>query len=103
MAYNLMQTILITGASEGMGLSVAKILSFKGANVVLVSRGVDKLKDALEIVKVRICFASCLKQFRLTQRLFLLRQKGCRQRQEQAAFPLHRRRCFCAVLCCSSP
>lgn len=45
------KTILITGASEGMGLSVAKILSFKGANVVLVSRGVDKLKDALEIVK----------------------------------------------------
>ncbi|PNP54295.1 hypothetical protein THARTR1_05502 [Trichoderma harzianum] len=45
------KTVLITGASEGMGLSVAKMLSFKGANVVLVSRGVDKLKDALEIVK----------------------------------------------------
>ncbi|KAL7941584.1 hypothetical protein V8C42DRAFT_334136 [Trichoderma barbatum] len=45
------KTILITGASEGMGLSVAKQLSFKGANIVLVSRGVDKLKDAIEIVK----------------------------------------------------
>lgn len=37
-----------------MGLSVAKQLAFKGANVVLVSRGVEKLKDALEIVKVRL-------------------------------------------------
>lgn len=47
-----MQTVLITGASEGMGLSVAKLLSFKGANVVLVSRSVGKLEDALQIVKV---------------------------------------------------
>ncbi|UKZ77337.1 hypothetical protein TrVFT333_005057 [Trichoderma virens FT-333] len=45
------KTVLITGASEGMGLSVAKQLSSKGANVVLVSRGVEKLKDALEAVK----------------------------------------------------
>jgi short-subunit dehydrogenase len=35
-----------------MGLSVAKLLSFKGANIVLVSRSVDKLEDALKIVKV---------------------------------------------------
>ncbi|KAM0264767.1 hypothetical protein ACHAQJ_000592 [Trichoderma viride] len=45
------KTVLITGASEGMGLSVAKILAFKGANVVLISRSVDKLEDALKIVK----------------------------------------------------
>ncbi|UKZ63620.1 uncharacterized protein TrAtP1_004847 [Trichoderma atroviride] len=45
------KTVLITGASEGMGLSVAKLLSFKGANVVLVSRSVDKLQDALKIVE----------------------------------------------------
>lgn len=51
-----MQTVLITGASEGMGLSVAKMLSFKGASVVLVSRSVDKLKYALKVVEVcKLC------------------------------------------------
>ncbi|KAF4121155.1 3-dehydrosphinganine reductase [Geosmithia morbida] len=45
------KTVLITGASEGMGLAVAKQLSSKGANVVLVSRSVDKLKAALLEVK----------------------------------------------------
>lgn len=52
-----MQTVLITGASEGMGLSAAKMLSFKGANVVLISRNVDKLEEALKIVKVCSCNA----------------------------------------------
>ncbi|KAL7798270.1 hypothetical protein V8C37DRAFT_369311 [Trichoderma ceciliae] len=45
------KTVLITGASEGMGLSVAKMLALKGANVVLISRGVANLEAALEIVK----------------------------------------------------
>ncbi|KAG6039673.1 hypothetical protein E4U41_002307 [Claviceps citrina] len=45
------KTVLITGASEGMGLSVAKKLSAKGANVILVSRSISKLEEALEIVK----------------------------------------------------
>ncbi|KAG5945244.1 hypothetical protein E4U53_006749 [Claviceps sorghi] len=45
------KTVLITGASEGMGLSVARQLSAKGANVILVSRGIAKLEDALQIVK----------------------------------------------------
>ncbi|KAF4979483.1 hypothetical protein FZEAL_4342 [Fusarium zealandicum] len=45
------KTVLVTGASEGMGLSAAKKLSAKGANVILVSRSVGKLEDALSIVK----------------------------------------------------
>ncbi|KAG6311924.1 hypothetical protein E4U22_002267 [Claviceps purpurea] len=46
------KTVLLTGASEGMGLAAAKQLSAKGANVVIVSRGIPKLQEALESVKV---------------------------------------------------
>ncbi|KOS19386.1 3-ketodihydrosphingosine reductase gsl-3 [Escovopsis weberi] len=45
------QTVLITGASEGMGLSVAKKLAERGANVILVSRSIPKLEQALQAVK----------------------------------------------------
>ncbi|KAF4957409.1 hypothetical protein FGADI_3145 [Fusarium gaditjirri] len=45
------KTVLITGASEGMGLSVATQLSAKGANIVLVSRSASKLEAALFTVK----------------------------------------------------
>lgn len=41
----------MTGASEGMGKSVARLLAKKGANVVIVSRTVAKLEVALEEVK----------------------------------------------------
>lgn len=41
------QTVLITGASEGMGLAAACQLSAKGANVILVSRNVGRLEEAL--------------------------------------------------------
>lgn len=36
-----------------MGLSAATQLSAKGANLILVSRSLDKLEKALQIVKVR--------------------------------------------------
>lgn len=36
-----------------MGLSVAKQLSAKGANVILASRSIPKLEEALQVVKVR--------------------------------------------------
>lgn len=45
------KTVLITGASEGMGLSVAQQLAAKGANVILVSRNVGKLESAVTAVK----------------------------------------------------
>ncbi|GAO13117.1 hypothetical protein UVI_02024760 [Ustilaginoidea virens] len=45
------KTVLITGASEGMGLSVAKKLAARGANLILVSRSPAKLQAALEAVK----------------------------------------------------
>lgn len=43
--------MLVTGASEGMGLSVAKKLAAKGANVVIISRSVQKLEQALAQVE----------------------------------------------------
>ncbi|KAH6897222.1 hypothetical protein B0T10DRAFT_526398 [Thelonectria olida] len=45
------KTILITGASEGMGLSASKQLAAKGANIILVARNVGKLENAINEVK----------------------------------------------------
>lgn len=45
------QTILLTGGSEGTGLSAARIFSSEGANVILVSRNPTKLEDALKTIK----------------------------------------------------
>lgn len=49
------QTILLTGASSGMGLSVAKQLSAKGANIAIVARNVGKLEEALAAIKSSAC------------------------------------------------
>lgn len=45
------KTVVLTGASEGMGLSVAKQLAAKGANIFIVARNIEKLKEALEQVE----------------------------------------------------
>ncbi|POR35667.1 3-ketodihydrosphingosine reductase gsl-3 [Tolypocladium paradoxum] len=45
------KTVLVTGASEGMGLSAAQKLAARGANVILISRSVNKLEEALKSVK----------------------------------------------------
>jgi len=45
------KTVLLTGGSDGMGKSVARILAQKGANIVIVARNVEKLKAALEEIK----------------------------------------------------
>ncbi|KAF1953358.1 3-ketosphinganine reductase-like protein [Byssothecium circinans] len=41
-------TVLLTGASQGMGMEVAKLLAERGANVILVARNVEKLQSAME-------------------------------------------------------
>ncbi|CAO1605203.1 hypothetical protein XANCAGTX0491_008726 [Xanthoria calcicola] len=41
------RTVLITGASQGMGRSVARLLAQKGANVVIAARNVERLEEAL--------------------------------------------------------
>ncbi|KAK4639406.1 3-dehydrosphinganine reductase [Podospora bellae-mahoneyi] len=54
------KTILITGASEGMGLAAAILLAKKGASLILVSRNVGRLEEAL--VKVTAAARSPSKQ-----------------------------------------
>lgn len=48
-----LQTVIITGGSDGMGKAVALELSAKGANVVVVARTVSKLVTAVNEMKVR--------------------------------------------------
>jgi short-subunit dehydrogenase len=42
------QTVLITGASSGIGLELAKIFAREGYNLVLVARSQDKLQELAE-------------------------------------------------------
>lgn len=39
------KVVIVTGASSGIGLATAKVLSIEGAKVVLAARSMDKLKD----------------------------------------------------------
>lgn len=48
------KTVLITGGSDGMGLSAARQLAAKGANIIIVSRNVGKLEEALIQLKVTL-------------------------------------------------
>ncbi|KAK7730380.1 3-dehydrosphinganine reductase [Cytospora paraplurivora] len=45
------QTILLTGGSEGTGLSAARIFSSEGANVIIVSRNSAKQEEAVKSIK----------------------------------------------------
>ena len=45
------KTVLITGASSGIGLTVAKKLGKAGARVLLVARGVEKLEQTAEMIR----------------------------------------------------
>ncbi|KAL8670618.1 MAG: hypothetical protein Q9168_004849 [Polycauliona sp. 1 TL-2023] len=44
------RTVLITGGSQGMGRSAARLIAQKGANVVIAARNVGRLEEALEHV-----------------------------------------------------
>ncbi|MEP0175444.1 MAG: SDR family NAD(P)-dependent oxidoreductase [Paraglaciecola sp.] len=46
-----MKTILITGATDGIGLATAKLLASQGHNLLMHGRNADKLKAAVEQVK----------------------------------------------------
>ncbi|KAI1206362.1 3-ketodihydrosphingosine reductase tsc-10 [Annulohypoxylon truncatum] len=45
------RTILLTGGSEGTGLSAARIFSSRGANIIIVSRNPAKLEEAVKSIK----------------------------------------------------
>lgn len=45
------RTVIVTGASQGLGLAIARQLSAKGADVVIVAQNVSKLENALETVR----------------------------------------------------
>jgi len=59
-----LQTIVVTGGSDGMGKAVACQLAEKGANVVIVARTVHKLKEAVEAIKVNRLPVSAFKLWR---------------------------------------
>lgn len=45
------QTVLITGASRGTGLEAARQLAAKGANVMMVARDAERLRDGVNSLK----------------------------------------------------
>lgn len=45
------RTAIVTGGSQGMGLSIAKLLASRGANVVVVAQDVRKLETAVAEIK----------------------------------------------------
>jgi 3-dehydrosphinganine reductase len=45
------QTVLVTGASEGLGRSAARLLAAKGASVILVARTASRLESAIDECK----------------------------------------------------
>lgn len=45
------RTAIVTGASQGLGLAIAKQLSAKGANIVIVAQTVPKLEKAIGIIR----------------------------------------------------
>ena len=42
---------IVTGASVGIGLSIAEALAYKGSDIVLVSRNAQRLEEAAEKVR----------------------------------------------------
>lgn len=46
------QTVLLTGSSQGMGREVAKLLSARGANLILVARTAKNLEAAVEYARL---------------------------------------------------
>ncbi|QIX01710.1 hypothetical protein AMS68_007227 [Peltaster fructicola] len=50
------KTILLTGGSQGMGRAVARLLSSKGANVVIVARNPTKLGEAFKYISAAARF-----------------------------------------------
>lgn len=45
------RTVVLTGATEGMGRAAAVQLASQGANVVIVARNVDRLKDTVSLMQ----------------------------------------------------
>jgi len=45
-------TAIVTGGSQGLGLSVSKLLAARGANVVIVAQDVAKLESAVSQIKL---------------------------------------------------
>lgn len=46
---------LITGASYGMGLDMAKVFAREGSNIVITARGEKRLQDAVKLVEAELC------------------------------------------------
>ncbi|KAK5947336.1 hypothetical protein PMZ80_001486 [Knufia obscura] len=45
------RTAIVTGGSQGLGLAIARQLSAKGANIVIVAQTVSKLESALDTIR----------------------------------------------------
>lgn len=68
-----------------MGKAVGRLLAEKGANVIIVARNVEKLKDALKYISV------CTRKHCISN-YSLISGQGTRFKTLLPALPLHQRR-----------
>ena len=52
------KTILITGANSGLGLEAAKVLSSKGAHVIMTARNLKSGNEAISLIKKKTLMQS---------------------------------------------
>ncbi|KAN0033841.1 hypothetical protein ACTFIV_000317 [Dictyostelium citrinum] len=53
------QLVVVTGASSGIGLGIANELAKKGCKVILIARNENKLKNAIENIKIQFGNIRC--------------------------------------------
>ena len=67
-----MTKAIVTGASSGLGRAIAKLLSIKGYEIIIVGRSMDKIKYGLLIILFGLSFNQDIPSFNAKRAMDLL-------------------------------